>query len=47
LRQVLGRTSVGRDVSLAELQHLLVDSGAVTDLIAMENCVLLARTQVG
>jgi hypothetical protein len=47
LREVLGRTSIGRDVSLAELQQLLVDSGAVTDLIAMENCVLLARTQVG
>lgn len=46
-RTVLGRSEIRQEVSPEELQRLLEESGALNDLIAMENCIKLTAAKVG
>ncbi len=46
-RTVLGRSEIRQEVSPEELQRLLEESGALNDLIAMENCIKLGAAKVG
>ena len=41
----LGRHEIRRELSRADLQRVLEESGAVDDLIAMENCIKIAVTR--
>lgn len=47
LRTVLGRSEIHQEISLANLQSLLEKSGAMNNLIALENCIKLAATRAG
>ena len=47
LRTVLSRSEIRQEMSRDDLQHLLEESGAMSDLVAMENCIKLAATKVG
>ncbi len=38
---------VGSSLDRAEMTRLLEESGAMADLVAMSNCILLAKTQAG
>jgi hypothetical protein len=42
IRGVLGRNEIHPDISRDELHNMLAGSGAMYDLIAMENCIQLA-----
>ena len=44
---VLGQSDIRPDISREELQGVLDDSGAMNDLIAMENCIKLAASKAG
>ena len=45
LRDLLGHSEVRHELSLQELQEHLEDCGAMSDLIAMANCITLASSQ--
>lgn len=44
---VLGHSDVHKKITREILQRVLHESGAMNDLIAMENCITLARTKAG
>jgi hypothetical protein len=46
-RAVLGRSDVHKKITRDMLQRVLAESGAMNDLMAMENCIKLARTKAG
>ncbi|UCG31582.1 MAG: hypothetical protein JSU68_07930 [Phycisphaerales bacterium] len=46
-REVLGRSDVHKKITREMLQRVLAESGAMNDLMAMENCIKLARTKAG
>jgi hypothetical protein len=46
-RAVLGQSEIRQEISREELQHLLVECGAMHDLIAMENCITLMASKAG
>ena len=46
-RAVLGRSDVHQKITREMLQRVLTESGAMNDLMAMENCIKLARTKAG
>lgn len=44
---VLGRAELSAGLTLDDLQGMLEESGAVHDLLAMENCIKLAKSRAG
>ena len=47
LRLVLGRSDIDRQITRETLHDVLEESGATNDLMAMENCIRLARSKAG
>jgi hypothetical protein len=46
-RAVLGRSDLHQELSLADLERVLEECGAMNDLLAMENCIRLTAARAG